>query len=166
MRGSIDSLLALGEAIPLDDRRELLEGTRDEAERLDRYIQNLLDMTRLGHGALKLARDWVSRQRAQPVTRGAGTVAGHHSRARRVAAAVRACCADRAGTDQRDRECGALFARQRPIADRRQRGGGNTGIRRERRRTGNSRKRAREDFRHVLHRRARGPGRAGHRAGS
>ncbi|SDU99224.1 sensor histidine kinase [Pseudomonas mucidolens] len=60
MRGSIDSLLALGEAIPLADRRELLEGTRDEAERLDRYIQNLLDMTRLGHGALKLARDWVS----------------------------------------------------------------------------------------------------------
>ncbi|MEE3508065.1 MULTISPECIES: sensor histidine kinase KdpD [unclassified Pseudomonas] len=60
MRGGIDSLLALGEAIPLEDRRELLEGTRDEAERLDRYIQNLLDMTRLGHGALKLARDWVS----------------------------------------------------------------------------------------------------------
>ncbi len=60
MRGSIDSLLALGEAIPLDDRRELLEGTRNEAERLDRYIQNLLDMTRLGHGSLKLARDWVA----------------------------------------------------------------------------------------------------------
>ncbi|MFL6533195.1 MAG: DUF4118 domain-containing protein, partial [Pseudomonas sp.] len=60
MRGSIDSLLALGEAIPIADRRELLEGTRDEAERLDRYIQNLLDMTRLGHGALKLARDWGS----------------------------------------------------------------------------------------------------------
>ena len=60
MRGSIDTLLALGEAIPREDRRELLEGTRDEAERLDRYIQNLLDMTRLGHGALKLARDWVS----------------------------------------------------------------------------------------------------------
>ena len=60
MRGSIDTLLALGEAIPLQDRRELLEGTRDEAERLDRYIQNLLDMTRLGHGALKLARDWVA----------------------------------------------------------------------------------------------------------
>ncbi|WP_287813715.1 ATP-binding protein, partial [Pseudomonas sp.] len=60
MRGSIDSLLALGEAIPKADREELLEGTRDEAERLDRYIQNLLDMTRLGHGALKLARDWVT----------------------------------------------------------------------------------------------------------
>lgn len=60
MRGSIDSLLALGEQIPLSDRCELLEGTRDEAERLDRYIQNLLDMTRLGHGGLKLARDWVA----------------------------------------------------------------------------------------------------------
>lgn len=60
MRGSIDSLLALGEQIPLADRRELLEGTRDEAERLDRYIQNLLDMTRLGHGGLTLARDWVA----------------------------------------------------------------------------------------------------------
>lgn len=60
MRGSIDSLLALGEQIPLADRLELLEGTRDEAERLDRYIQNLLDMTRLGHGGLKLARDWVA----------------------------------------------------------------------------------------------------------
>ncbi len=60
MRGSIDSLLALGEQIPLEDRRELLEGTRDEAERLDRYIQNLLDMTRLGHGSLKLERDWVA----------------------------------------------------------------------------------------------------------
>jgi len=60
MRGSIDSLLALGEAIPRADRQELLEVTRDEAERLDRYIQNLLDMTRLGHGALKLARDWVA----------------------------------------------------------------------------------------------------------
>lgn len=60
MRGSIDSLLALGDAISQQDRRELLEGTRDEAERLDRYIQNLLDMTRLGHGGLKLARDWVA----------------------------------------------------------------------------------------------------------
>ncbi|MCO7594771.1 MULTISPECIES: sensor histidine kinase [Pseudomonas] len=60
MRGSIDSLLALGDAISPDDRRDLLEGTRNEAERLDRYIQNLLDMTRLGHGGLKLARDWVA----------------------------------------------------------------------------------------------------------
>ncbi|MEH6491389.1 sensor histidine kinase KdpD [Halopseudomonas sp.] len=78
MRGSIDSLLELGEQIPMADRRELLEGTRNEAERLDRYIQNLLDMTRLGHGALALERDWVAAadvvgsalQRLRPVLAG------------------------------------------------------------------------------------------------
>jgi two-component system sensor histidine kinase KdpD len=31
----------------------------EEARRLDRHVQNLLDMTRLGHGKLKLNRDWV-----------------------------------------------------------------------------------------------------------
>jgi two-component system sensor histidine kinase KdpD len=60
MRGSIDSLLTLGDLISPADRLDLLQGTQAEAERLDRYIQNLLDMTRLGHGALKLARDWVA----------------------------------------------------------------------------------------------------------
>ncbi|MCM2318114.1 MAG: sensor histidine kinase KdpD [Pseudomonas sp.] len=60
MHGAIDSLLTLGEQIGEADRRELLESTRNEAERLDRYIQNLLDMTRLGHGTLKLERDWVA----------------------------------------------------------------------------------------------------------
>jgi two-component system sensor histidine kinase KdpD len=60
MRGAIDSLLTLDGQLAVADRHELLESTRDEAERLDRYIQNLLDMTRLGHGGLKLARDWVA----------------------------------------------------------------------------------------------------------
>ncbi|MGE6530041.1 DUF4118 domain-containing protein [Pseudomonas sp. NPDC077382] len=60
MRGSIDSLASLGHSMSEADRQELLEATRDEAERLDRYIQNLLDMTRLGHGGLKLIRDWTT----------------------------------------------------------------------------------------------------------
>lgn len=60
MRGSIDSLASLGDMMSAADRQTLLEATRDEAERLDRYIQNLLDMTRLGHGSLKLIRDWTS----------------------------------------------------------------------------------------------------------
>lgn len=34
-------------------RRDLAENIRDEGERLDRYVQNLLDMTRLGHGVLQ-----------------------------------------------------------------------------------------------------------------
>lgn len=60
MRGSIDTLATLGDSISAEDRQSLLDTTRLEAERLDRYIQNLLDMTRLGHGGLQLARDWVS----------------------------------------------------------------------------------------------------------
>jgi len=59
MRGSIESLQSLGDVLSPADRADLLETTRLECERLDRYIQNLLDMTRLGHGALTLARDWV-----------------------------------------------------------------------------------------------------------
>jgi two-component system sensor histidine kinase KdpD len=39
--------------IPPNARRDLAENIREEGERLDRYVQNLLDMTRLGHGALK-----------------------------------------------------------------------------------------------------------------
>jgi two-component system sensor histidine kinase KdpD len=39
--------------LPRDARRDLAENIREEGERLDRYVQNLLDMTRLGHGALK-----------------------------------------------------------------------------------------------------------------
>ena len=44
---------------PANDRRELLDAVISEGERLNRYIQNLLDMTRLGHGTLKLERDWI-----------------------------------------------------------------------------------------------------------
>ncbi len=57
--GATTSLAAYGEGMPEADRRTLLESIRSEAERLDRYIQNLLDMTRLGSGALKLQRDWI-----------------------------------------------------------------------------------------------------------
>ncbi len=39
--------------LPHHARRDLAENIREEGERLDRYVQNLLDMTRLGHGALK-----------------------------------------------------------------------------------------------------------------
>lgn len=35
-------------------RKDLADNIREEGERLDRYVQNLLDMTRLGHGALQL----------------------------------------------------------------------------------------------------------------
>jgi len=58
--GSTTSLLEYGDRIPPGEQQELLGAVLDEAERLNRYIQNLLDMTRLGHGGLKIQRDWVA----------------------------------------------------------------------------------------------------------
>jgi two-component system sensor histidine kinase KdpD len=40
-------------------RRELLESIRDEAERLNRLVNNLLDVTRLESGTLQLRREWI-----------------------------------------------------------------------------------------------------------
>ncbi len=171
MRGSIDSLLALGEQIPLSDRRELLEGTRDEAERLDRYIQNLLDMTRLGHGGLKLARDWVAPadiaasavQRLRP---GAGAAAAGTAGAATAAVALRARGADRAGAGQCAGERRAFLARSgAPAAGR---GGrpGRAAYPRGRPGAGHSRGRTGKDLRYVLYRRQGRPRRAGHRPGA
>ncbi|MBB5208548.1 sensor histidine kinase [Chiayiivirga flava] len=58
--GSAESLIAYRDNLSVDDQRQLAEAILSEGQRLDRYIQNLLDMTRLGHGALKLERDWVA----------------------------------------------------------------------------------------------------------
>ena len=42
-----------GGALTPAQQADLASTIREEGERLDRYVQNLLDMTRLGHGALK-----------------------------------------------------------------------------------------------------------------
>ena len=57
--GAAGSLQSYGASMDAADRRSLLDTVRSEGERLDRYIQNLLDMTRLGHGGLALNRDWI-----------------------------------------------------------------------------------------------------------
>lgn len=78
--GAAGSLESYGDAMDAQDRHSLLDTIRTEGERLDRYIQNLLDMTRLGHGDLALHRDWIGvdellgsaigrLQRYQPATR-------------------------------------------------------------------------------------------------
>lgn len=59
MIGSADSLATYGQAMDANDRRALLDTILVEGERLDRYIQNLLDMTRLGHEGLQINRDWI-----------------------------------------------------------------------------------------------------------
>jgi two-component system sensor histidine kinase KdpD len=57
--GATSSLIEYGESFSIDNRMQLLQTTMEEAQRLDRYIQNLLDMTSLGQRALKLERSWV-----------------------------------------------------------------------------------------------------------
>ncbi|MGV8932060.1 MAG: ATP-binding protein [Luteimonas sp.] len=57
--GAAGSLEHYGAGMDDNDRRGLLDTIRIEGERLDRYIQNLLDMTRLGHGGLTINRDWI-----------------------------------------------------------------------------------------------------------
>jgi two-component system sensor histidine kinase KdpD len=57
--GAAETLDTYGRGMGEDDRHSLLDTVRLEGERLDRYIQNLLDMTRLGHGGLTLNRDWI-----------------------------------------------------------------------------------------------------------
>lgn len=57
--GSAETLTAYGQHLPQDERLQLTAGIVQEGQRLDRYIQNLLDMARLGHGTLALQRDWV-----------------------------------------------------------------------------------------------------------
>jgi two-component system sensor histidine kinase KdpD len=55
--GAVSTVL---DSAGLDDqtRRELLESVRLEAERLNRLVHNLLQMTRLESGALDLRKDW------------------------------------------------------------------------------------------------------------
>jgi len=57
--GSTTSLQEFGDRLDPQARQELLQNVMQEAERLNRFIQNLLDMTRLGHGNLKPQRDWI-----------------------------------------------------------------------------------------------------------
>jgi two-component system sensor histidine kinase KdpD len=50
-----DNAIAVGP----DARAELLDTICEEAERLERLVRNLLDMTRLDSGAIEVKRDWV-----------------------------------------------------------------------------------------------------------
>ena len=54
--GSADSLLDAGSNLSPESRKGLLENIRDEAERLNRLLRNLLEMTRLSAGALKVVK--------------------------------------------------------------------------------------------------------------
>ncbi len=60
MIGATSTVMEFGDHLDKQQTRELLTTVLEEAQRLNRYTQNLLDMTRLGFGELRLERDWVS----------------------------------------------------------------------------------------------------------
>jgi len=60
--GSASTLLDLNTQIDQEKQLMLLKSILHESERLDRHIQNLLDMTRFGQGKVSLKRDWVDMQ--------------------------------------------------------------------------------------------------------
>jgi two-component system, OmpR family, sensor histidine kinase KdpD len=56
--GALSSLSGDGVPMPDTTRRELLANAREEAGRLNRFVGNLLDMSRLEAGALTVKADW------------------------------------------------------------------------------------------------------------
>ncbi len=57
--GAVTTLLDFGPALDADATRDLLEGAREGSERLDRYLRELLDLSRLEGGALRPRAEWV-----------------------------------------------------------------------------------------------------------
>ncbi len=58
LTGASSTLLRSGGSLPLAARDELLVSIHEEAQRLDRFVGNLLDMTRLEGGAIKARKEW------------------------------------------------------------------------------------------------------------
>ena len=57
--GSTTTLLEYGDGLAPEVRRDLLDSIREEAERLNRYVGDLLDMTRIEGGALSPRKEWL-----------------------------------------------------------------------------------------------------------
>ncbi|OYX16110.1 MAG: sensor histidine kinase, partial [Brevundimonas diminuta] len=57
--GASTTLIDLGDKLKPAVRADLLLSIREEAERLSRYVGDLLDMTRLEGGGLNIRADWV-----------------------------------------------------------------------------------------------------------
>ncbi len=57
--GSATTLIDYGKSLKPEVRADLLISIREEAERLNRYVGDLLDMTRLEGGALKTKAEWT-----------------------------------------------------------------------------------------------------------
>ena len=58
IEGAAGALLRGGEAVAGADRVDLLQSIHEEAERLNRFVGNLLEMTRLESGSIKVRKEW------------------------------------------------------------------------------------------------------------
>lgn len=57
--GSVSTLQQRGAALPEAQQQDLLQTIGQEAGRLNRFVTNLLEMSRIDSGAVKIRRDWV-----------------------------------------------------------------------------------------------------------
>src|SRR5262249_59741779 len=79
VKAAVTTLLGEGE-VTLDDEagREFLEVINEEADRLNRFVENMVELARIEAGAISLRRRWSSveeivamaRARAEALTRG------------------------------------------------------------------------------------------------
>jgi two-component system, OmpR family, sensor histidine kinase KdpD len=58
--GSATTLTHMDGSLSNENRTDLVQNILQESERLNRFVQNLLDMTKLGHGTMEPKREWVS----------------------------------------------------------------------------------------------------------
>jgi two-component system, OmpR family, sensor histidine kinase KdpD len=72
--GSVSSLTETGDRLAPEARTEMLQTIAAEAERMERLINNLLDMTRLESGGLVLKKEW------QPLQEVVGSALHHLDR--------------------------------------------------------------------------------------
>jgi two-component system, OmpR family, sensor histidine kinase KdpD len=56
--GALSAYLTLGDRLKPEKHNELIEGSLEEARRLDSFITNILDMTRLETGNIKFKQEW------------------------------------------------------------------------------------------------------------
>src|SRR5207244_996322 len=80
--GATTTLIETDQALAPDSQADLLDTIRSEAERMERLITNLLDMTRLESGGLVVKKEW------QPLAEVIGS-ALHHLDRRLIGRAVK-----------------------------------------------------------------------------
>jgi len=93
--GAASSLISYDDALDPGARRELAQTIQDEAERLNRFVQNLLDMTKLGAGAMKPRVDWADlRDIAGAAVQRSKRLASHHTIKVEISSTLPLLCID------------------------------------------------------------------------